>query len=67
MNRASAITVALAAVTLGFAVAKESRDPLLFAAIAAPANVSYTGVVEVVRIGSRSAEADVYRVEHRAP
>ena len=33
----------------------------------APSTVSYTGVVEVVRIGSHSAEASVYRVEHRAP
>jgi negative regulator of sigma E activity len=44
-----------------------SSDALLFAAIKAPSTVSYTGVVEVVRIGSHSAEASVYRVEHRAP
>jgi negative regulator of sigma E activity len=67
MNPASAVAMLLAAATLSSAAAKESRDPLLFAAIAAPANVSYTGVVQVVRIGSRSAEADVYRIEHRAP
>jgi len=40
---------------------------MLFAAIAAPSAVSYTGVVEVVRFGSRAAEASVYRIEHRAP
>jgi negative regulator of sigma E activity len=42
-------------------------DALLFAAIAAPSTVSYAGVVQVVRIGSHSAEASVYRIEHRAP
>jgi negative regulator of sigma E activity len=42
-------------------------DAMLFAAIAAPSTVSYSGVVEVVRFGSRAAEASVYRIEHRAP
>jgi negative regulator of sigma E activity len=61
------IAAALVAASLGFATAQERRDPLLFAAIVAPANVSYAGVVQVVHIGSRASEADVYRVEHRAP
>ncbi len=68
MRRLSTPVVAvLVAASLGFATAKENRDPLLFAAIVAPANVSYAGVVQVVHIGSRASEADVYRVEHRAP
>jgi negative regulator of sigma E activity len=70
MNRANAAAVVFAAASLTFAGANPARDAdnaLLFAAIAAPSNVSYTGIVEVVRLGSRSAEAEVYRVEHRAP
>ncbi len=42
-------------------------EALLFEASSAPSTVSYTGTVVVVRIGSRSAEASVYRIEHRAP
>lgn len=68
MRRISTLAAAsLVAASLGFAFARENRDPLLFAALVAPANVSYAGVVQVVHIGSRAAEADVYRVEHRAP
>lgn len=68
MRRVSVITaLSLVAASLGFALATEHRDPLLYAAIVAPANVSYAGVVHVVHIGSRASEADVYRVEHRAP
>jgi negative regulator of sigma E activity len=70
MKRAKIAALALAAGTLSWADAKTAAyavDPLLSAAIAAPANVSYSGVVEVVRMGSRTAEASVYRVEHRAP
>ncbi|MBV9333321.1 MAG: hypothetical protein JO146_04890 [Candidatus Eremiobacteraeota bacterium] len=61
------VAAALVAASIGFATAKENRDSLLFAAIIAPANVSYSGVVQVVHIGSRASEADVYRIEHRAP
>ncbi len=77
MTRASVAALSLAVGTLAFAVAHPrgpstalatgSQDALLVAAIAAPSNVSYSGVVEVVRMGSRQAEASVYRVEHRAP
>jgi negative regulator of sigma E activity len=42
-------------------------DALLFQAMSAQSNVSYTGVVEVVRIGNHASEASVYRIEHRAP
>lgn len=62
MRRISvALTVAL------LAAGPTSPDALLFAAISAPSTISYTGVVQVVRIGSREAEASVYRIEHRAP
>jgi negative regulator of sigma E activity len=68
------LRVSIAALLLGaglsVAVAKTAPvpiDPLLRAAIAAPENVSYVAVVEVVRMGSQSAEASVCRIEHRAP
>jgi negative regulator of sigma E activity len=70
MRRTSLVALALAAATLGFAGARSTGDPsyaLLVAAMSAPSTVSYTGVVQAVRIGERSAEAAVYRVEHRAP
>jgi negative regulator of sigma E activity len=44
-----------------------SLDALLFAAMSAPASVSYTGIVQIVQIGRSAAEASVCRVEHRAP
>lgn len=47
--------------------APQTVDALLAAAISAPSTISYTGVVEVVAMGTRTAEAAVYRVEHRAP
>jgi negative regulator of sigma E activity len=68
MRRVSTlVTACLVVASLGFAFAKENRDPLLVAALNAQASVSYAGVVQVVHIGSRTSEADVYRVEHRAP
>jgi negative regulator of sigma E activity len=70
MKRAKLAALALAAGTLTAADAKAAQyslDPLIAAAIAAPGTVSYRGTVEVVRMGSRTAEASVYRVEHRAP
>ncbi len=45
----------------------ESPDGLVYDAMAAPATVSYTGVVQLVRIGNSGSEACVYRIEHRAP
>jgi negative regulator of sigma E activity len=45
----------------------DTADALLFAAISAPARISYMGIVEVVRIGNHTSEASVYRIEHRAP
>ena len=71
MNRASLLLApVLVAATLTLASANSSRgavDALLYEAMSAPATVSYSGVVQYVRIGSRHAEASVYRVEHRAP
>ena len=75
MKRTSVIALALLAGTLTLANASQpspslpagSPDAFLFEAASAPATVSYTGTVEVMRIGSRSAEASVYRIEHRAP
>jgi negative regulator of sigma E activity len=71
MNRASFLLAPLlVAATLTLASANSTRgavDALLYEAISAPATVSYSGVVQFVRIGSRHAEASVYRVEHRAP
>jgi len=45
----------------------EAPDGWVYDAMAAPATVSYEGVVETVRIGNGGAEASVYRIEHRAP
>jgi hypothetical protein len=41
--------------------------PLLSEVLAAPATVSYSGVVEIVRTASRATTTSVYRIEHRAP
>lgn len=40
---------------------------LLCDALSAPATVSYTGVVEAIRMSREYSEASVYRIEHRAP
>lgn len=69
MKRASAAALAVVA-TLALASARpnmDSIDALIFTAMSAPASVSYTGVVQSFRFGTGSAEATVYRVEHRAP
>ncbi len=67
MRASIALLVLGAGLTVAIAKSPASVDPLLRTAIAAPANVSYVAVVEVVRTGSGSAEASVYRLEHRAP
>jgi hypothetical protein len=41
--------------------------PLLSQVLAAPSTVSYSGVVEVIRMRNGSAVSSVYRIEHRAP
>jgi negative regulator of sigma E activity len=45
----------------------ESADALVYDAMAAPAKVSYAGVVQSIRIGNAGSEASVFRIEHRAP
>jgi len=45
----------------------EAPDGLVYDAMAAPATISYSGIVEEVRIGDRGSEACVYQIEHRAP
>lgn len=70
MKRLSGAALALAAASFAFAGAHPAADPmdaLLLSAMSTPPNVSYTGTVEVLRIGSHAAEATIYRVEHRAP
>lgn len=76
MKNVSLLALTLAVGTLAIAIGKEShptvaftqdRDELLSAAITAPSNVSYTGVVEATRMGTHNAEVDVYRLEHLAP
>jgi negative regulator of sigma E activity len=71
IRRGSAVTaLALLAGSVSLAASGSEApapDATLFAAIAAPSSVSYTGVIEVVRFGSHAAEASVYRIEHRAP
>jgi negative regulator of sigma E activity len=79
MRRTSAVAaLALIVGALGPASAQSNGNPstplrrspidaLIFAAITAPSNVSYTGTVQSFRIGSGASEAAVYRVEHRAP
>jgi negative regulator of sigma E activity len=47
--------------------AAPALDATLQASISASSTISYTGIVQVTRIGNRSSEAAVYRIEHRAP
>ena len=68
------INVALAAAILaattsvaGASAAYEAPDALVADAMEAPAHVSYSGTVEVVKIGVHGAEASVFEIEHRAP
>jgi negative regulator of sigma E activity len=49
------------------ASSEESADALVYDAMAAPATVSYQGVVETVRIGNAGSQASVFHIEHRAP
>ena len=71
MKRVKLLALALAlAVTFSSVGARETREPadaLVFDAISAPASVSYTGVVESIRIGTEGSDVSVYRIEHLAP
>jgi outer membrane lipoprotein-sorting protein len=71
MRRISLVAAA-GLVCFSLSQASASPDPeaamtLLCDALAAPATVSYTGVVEAIRMSSEYSEASVYRIEHRAP
>ncbi|HEY6485119.1 MAG TPA: hypothetical protein VIX83_01900 [Candidatus Cybelea sp.] len=69
----SALALALAIGSLAPAAAGTAQTSasapfaLLADVLSAPSKISYTGVVESVRIGSHGSEASVYRIEHRAP
>jgi negative regulator of sigma E activity len=62
--------LALLAGSLALVSSNANRDPvgsLLLAAVSAPGTVSYTGTIQVVRIGNHTSEASVCQIEHRAP
>lgn len=68
------INVAIAAAVLaattsiaGASTASEAPDALLADAFEAPAHVSYSGTVELVKVGAHGAESSVFDIEHRAP
>jgi outer membrane lipoprotein-sorting protein len=72
MNRISASLVASAALAAGLICAGAGAQPQralpsIEEVLSAPTKVSYSAVVESVRIGSHGSQASVYRVEHRAP
>ncbi len=71
MRRAKvAAGLSAVAASLALASANSAQPPavsLLREAVAAPSTTSYTGIVEVVRIGNQTSEVSVYRIEHRAP
>jgi negative regulator of sigma E activity len=65
-----AVAAALLAATTSIAgatTASEAPDALVADAMEAPAHVSYSGTVELVKIGARGAESSVFEIEHRAP
>jgi hypothetical protein len=70
LTRASLAALALLACSVTPAGAGSGSDDdlqLLSQVLAAPAAVSYSGIVEVTRMGDRAAVSSVYRIEHRAP
>jgi len=70
LRRASLAALALLACSVTPAGAGSTSDgdlKLLSQVLAAPAAVSYSGIVEVTRMGDRAAVSSVYHIEHRAP
>jgi negative regulator of sigma E activity len=62
--------LALSASALGAASSSppdQYAQALLARAMSAPATISYTGVVEVTRVGSDASQVSVFRIEHQAP
>jgi negative regulator of sigma E activity len=66
MLRSSALAL-LAALLTGPTPTPPPPTDLLHDAMTAPQRVSYVGEVAVLRIGQEHSDAEVYRVEHRAP
>jgi hypothetical protein len=70
LRRASLAALALLACSVTPAGAGSGSDgdlQLLSQVLTAPAAVSYSGIVEVTRMGDRAAVSSVYHIEHRAP
>ncbi|HTA40736.1 MAG TPA: sigma-E factor regulatory protein RseB domain-containing protein [Candidatus Acidoferrales bacterium] len=68
------LNVAVAAVVLaattsiaGATTPAEAPDALVADAMEAPTHVSYSGTIELVKIGAHGAESSVFDIEHRAP
>jgi hypothetical protein len=70
LRRASLAALTLLACSLTPAGADSRSDAdlqLLSQVLAAPATVSYSGVVETIRMENGATVVSVYRIEHRAP
>ena len=70
LQRASlaALTLLACSLTPAGAGSRSDADLLLLSQVlTAPATVSYSGIVETVRMESRATVTSVYRIEHRAP
>jgi negative regulator of sigma E activity len=63
---AAAILAATTSVA-GATPAYEAPDALVADAMDAPLHVSYSGTVEIVKIGAGGAESSIFDIEHRAP
>lgn len=59
--------IALAAALLSGAAHPPTAADLLRSAMTAPERVSYVGEVQVLKFGTERSDAEVYRIEHRAP
>lgn len=64
---AALIAAFAASLTLASASSNEPADGYVADAMSAPSTLSYTGTVEVVRIGNSNSQVTIFRVEHRAP
>ncbi len=63
----AAIVLAATTTIAGASTASEAPDALVADAMEAPAHVSYSGTVEVTKIGAHGAESSIFDIEHRAP
>jgi negative regulator of sigma E activity len=65
-----AVAAAILAATTSVAGASngtETPEALLADAVKAPSHVTYSGTVEMLKVGEHGAESSVFDVEHRAP